>query len=140
MSDEELTEAEINRLRESIASVPFANLLGIRFGTARRGSATLYMDMRTEIGRMEGIMHGGAIASLIDTASAFAVLSLLAPAQRTMTVDLTIHYLRPITQGRAEAHTRVLRAGRRLVSVSVDVTAGEGALVATALTTYVIQH
>ncbi len=140
MSDEELTVAEINRLREAFASVPFANLLGIRFGAARRGSATLYMNARPELGRMEGIMHGGAIASLIDTASAFAVLSLLTPARRTMTVDLTIHYLRPITHGHAEAHARVLRAGRRLVSVSVDVTAGEGALVATALTTYVIQH
>jgi acyl-CoA thioesterase len=137
MKETELTPVELGRLRKAFASVPFLRLLDIKLGEAERGSATLYLDARDELGRMEGIMHGGAIASLIDTAAAFAVLTLLEPGQKTSTVDLTVHYLHPVLQGRIRARARVLRAGRRLVSVAVEVRADGEALIATALTTYV---
>ena len=45
--------------------------------------------------RNNGIAHGGAIATLIDSAMAIAIMALLAENERTVTVDLTIHYLRP---------------------------------------------
>jgi uncharacterized protein (TIGR00369 family) len=76
------------------------------------------------------------IAALIDTAAAFAVVSLLEPEQSTSTIDLTIHYLRPLTAGRAAAQARVLKAGRRVLVISVDVKDESEALVATALTSY----
>jgi uncharacterized protein (TIGR00369 family) len=94
------------------------------------------MDTRPELERFGGIIHGGALASLVDTASAFAVLSTLAAGEQTVTVDLTLHYLKPASGGKLSAHARVLRAGRRLATVSVEVTNESGALVVTALTTY----
>jgi len=126
----------LSRLRESIARVPYAQLLGINFEDARRGAATLSMSARPELERFGGIMHGGALASLADTASAFAILSKLEPGEQTVTVDLTLHYLRPATEGILTAHARVLRAGRRLATVSVEIFNESGALVVTALTTY----
>ena len=75
-------------------------------------------------------------ASLIDTASAFAILTVLEPSQTTTTVDLTIHYLRPLVKGQAQARARVLRAGRRVIVVAVDVLDEAETLAATALTTY----
>ena len=85
---------------------------------------------------MEGILHGGALASLMDSASAFAVLTLLEPGERTVTVDLTLHFMRPVSEGRVEARGRVLRAGRRVFTVSIEATDAAGKSVATALTTY----
>ena len=85
---------------------------------------------------MTGIVHGGAVASLMDSASAFAVLTLLGPDEQTVTVDLTLHFLRPVSEGRIEARARVLRGGRRVFTVSIEATADTGKLVATALTTY----
>jgi uncharacterized protein (TIGR00369 family) len=64
------------------------------------------------------------------------VLSLLEPEEQTVTVDLTLHFLRPVTEGRIEARARVLRAGRRVFTVSIEATADTGKLVATALTSY----
>ena len=136
MSETPLTTGELSRLRESIARVPYAQLLGINFEDARRGAATLSMSARPELERFGGIMHGGALASLADTASAFAILSKLEPGEQTVTVDLTLHYLRPATEGKLTAHARVLRAGRRLATVSVEIFNESGALVVTALTTY----
>ena len=85
-----------------------------------------------------GLLHGGALASLIDTASAFATLTLLEPEQRAVTIDLTIHYLRPVTGGTIKARARALRAGRRVITLSVEVTNHDNAIVAMAVTTYLI--
>ncbi len=135
----ELTAPELARLREALARVPYARLLGFELVEAARGTATFMLRAREELTRMEGIMHGGAVASLADTAAAFAVLSLLEPGQRTVTVDLTIHYLRPVTGGELRARARVIREGRRLVIIAVEVTDHTGALSATVTTTYVKQ-
>lgn len=118
------------------AGISYTRLLGINFEDATRGAASLSLDARPELERFGGIMHGGALASLADTASAFAVLSTLEPGEQTVTVDLTLHYLRPATDGKLTAHARVLRAGRRVATVSVEIFNDSGVLVLTALTTY----
>lgn len=136
MSDDGLTPEQRERIARAFERVPYARLLGIEVGELKRGEAVLYLNAREELKQNHGVVHGGAIASLIDSASAFAILTLLEEGESTTTVDLTIHYLRPLTEGRMEARARVLRAGRRIIIVSVDVL-GEGQkLAATALTTY----
>lgn len=136
MNTPPLTDAEMARLREVCAQIPYVQLLGIELLEAERGAARLRLPVSEKLTRMQGIMHGGAIASLIDTASAFAVITLLEAGQTTVTVDLTLHYLRPVLRGAITAHARVLRAGRRIVIIAVDVMNDEGELTATALTTY----
>ncbi|MDT7604385.1 MAG: hypothetical protein QOF61_2382 [Acidobacteriota bacterium] len=136
MSAEPLSAEETARLREAFERVPYAHLLGIEIVKLERGDALLSMRARPELTRMEGILHGGALASLMDTASAFAVLTTLETGTQTVTVDLTIHFLRPVTQGLVEARARVLRAGRRIVTVSIEAINAESKTVATALTTY----
>ena len=132
----QLSDEELARLRGALARVPFAQLLGIEIVSLTHGGATMRMRARPELMRMEGIMHGGALASLMDSASAFAVLTTLGEGERTVTIDLTIHYLRPVGGGWVEARATVLRAGRRVVSVSIEATSDAGKTVATALTTY----
>jgi uncharacterized protein (TIGR00369 family) len=131
-----LTETERERIQKAFKSVPFAHLLGIELGDFERGAATLHLAVRDPLRQNRGVVHGGVTASLIDTAAAFAILTLLEPDQSTTTVDLTIHYLRPVLQGRISARARVLRVGRRLIAVAVDVLDETGNLVATALTSY----
>ena len=82
-------------------------------------------------------MTGGAVASLIDTAAAFAILTQLELNERVTTTDLTIHYLRPVSSGRLTATARIVRAGRRLFVVSVEVTNDGQMLLATAVTSYI---
>ncbi|MGB8509960.1 MAG: PaaI family thioesterase [Pyrinomonadaceae bacterium] len=140
MSDTTLTADDLTRLREVFARVPFVRLLGLELRSAERGAATFTLDVREELTRMEGLLHGGVLASLLDTAAACAVHTMLEPGGRTLTVDLTIHYLRPTTDGRITARAHVLREGRRLVILAVEATDEAGALIATAVTTYVKQN
>jgi acyl-CoA thioesterase len=133
---EELSPEERRRIDEAFARVPYAHLIGIEVGKLERGAATLHLPLREELKQNRGVVHGGATASLIDTASAFAILTLLKPGETTTTIDLTIHYLRPLTEGQATAHAVVRRAGRRVLTVSVDVLDEAQKLVATAVTSY----
>ena len=137
MSENSLDEARISRAQAAFAAVPFAKLLGLEMGQIRNGEATLHLAVRDELKQNQGVMHGGAVASLIDTASAFAVITQLEPNERVTTTDLTIHYLRPIVSGRLTATARVIRGGRRLFVLSVEVMNEQQKLVATAITTYI---
>jgi uncharacterized protein (TIGR00369 family) len=132
-----LTAAQLKRVQKAMSTVPFARLLGIELEEINSGTATLGIDVRKEVTQNHGVVHGGAIASLIDTATAFAIISLLAPKEKVTTVDLTISYLRPVTEGRIRATAKVLRAGRRLFVVSAEVFDKQGTLVSTALSTYI---
>ena len=138
MTDEEaLTPEQEQRIREAFRGVPFARFLGIELGEMKRGAATLHLEIRDELRRNNGFTHGGVVASLADTAAAFAILTLLEPGETTTTIDLTIHYLRPLVKGRATAQARVVRAGRRVLVISVDILDDAKALAATALTSFI---
>ncbi|HEX8139861.1 MAG TPA: PaaI family thioesterase [Pyrinomonadaceae bacterium] len=133
-----LTDEETRRLHEIFAEVPYAHLLGMELEEVERGAATLTMEVRDELRRNGGVTHGGAIASLIDSAAAFAIMTLLEPGKSTTTIDLTVQFLRPLLEGRARARARVLRSGRRVAVVSVEVTGQTEVLLATALTSYLM--
>ena len=115
--------------------VPFAKLLGIEVDSVEPGHAVLSMPIRDDLKQNHGVAHGGSIAALIDSAMAIAIIPLLAENERTTTVDLTIHYLRPLTEGTARASARVVRAGKRVITVSAERFDHQEKLAATALST-----
>jgi uncharacterized protein (TIGR00369 family) len=137
MNESKLDKVRLNRIREAFASVPYAKLIGLQLGEMKPGEASLHLDIRDELKQNQGVAHGGAVASLIDTAAAFAVVTELESGEHVTTTDLTIHYLRPITSGRLTATARVVRGGRRLFVLSVQVTNDENLLMATAVTSYI---
>jgi uncharacterized protein (TIGR00369 family) len=137
MSEGQITAAQLRRIHKAIKTVPFARFLGLELEQVASGTATLAVNARKELTQNQGLVHGGAIASLIDTATAFAIISLIAPSEKVTTVDLTISYLRPAVRGRLKAVATVVRAGRRLFVVSAEVFDKQGKLISTALSTYI---
>jgi acyl-CoA thioesterase len=131
-----LSPAQEERARQALAKVPFARLLGIELESLAAGLAVLVLPLHENLKQNSGVVHGGAIASLIDTSTAFAIITLLPEGERVTTVDLTITYLRPLVSGRARATAKVLRAGKRIIAVSAKVQGEDGSLAATALSSY----
>jgi len=136
MSTPKLTDSERKRIEDALSTVPFAKLLGIKLDSVEPGDATLSLQIRDDFKQNAGVVHGGVIASLIDSATAFAIIPLLNADERTTTVDLTISYLRPLTAGSMVARAKVLRAGKRLIVVSAELFDDGRTLAATALSTY----
>jgi acyl-CoA thioesterase len=137
MKSAELSPERTKEISNVLRTIPYAKLLGIELVRVMAGEATLALEIKEELKRNNGIAHGGAISSLIDTATAFAVISLLETPQRATTVDLTINFLRPISEGRATATAKIIREGRRIVVVAAEVHDDAGKLLATALSTYI---
>ena len=130
-----LTEAEKEFARNLMKQIPFVVNLGIELIDIERGEATCRLILEEKHFRGGNFLHGGVTASLIDTVTAFAVGSVTGTPANAVTVDLSVHYLRPIFK-EAVAKAKVLRAGKRLLTVSADVFDEKGELAATALTTY----
>lgn len=136
MSHKTITEKSRQKAFEKIKEIPYPAFLGIELVDLKFGEATLKLKMRDELRQPYGVLHGGATASLIDTATAFACISCLEEGEKTVTIDLTVHYLRPHHNGEVFCTAKVVRNGKKIQTVSAEVINEEGKLLATALSTY----
>ena len=132
----EITQQQKQRAFDSLHNLPFAKLMGMRLIDIRPNEAVIKIDMRDDFRQPAGLLHGGVTATLIDTAMAFAVITRLAEGERASTIDLTVHYLRPHTAGTITCTGKVVRAGKRILTVSADVVNEQDKLIATAISTY----
>ena len=120
----------------ALHNLPFAKLIGMRLVDLKPDEAVISIEMRDDLRQPSGVLHGGVTATLIDTAMAFAVRTRIGSEGATATIDLTVHYLRPHLTGTFTCTARVVRAGKRIFTVSADVHNEEGKLIATGLSTY----
>jgi uncharacterized protein (TIGR00369 family) len=81
-----------------------------------------------------GLIHGGALATALDTAACFAVIA--AVGVDCSTIDLRTDYLRPSGAEELSVVGTCLRAGRRFAVADANVIAPDGKLVATARGTF----
>jgi len=123
--------------QEVFKTIPYVNLLGMELVNLQPPEATVKLEMRDELRQPHGLLHGGATASLIDTATAFALITVLGEEKKFATVDLNVHYLRPHINGVITCTAKVIKPGKRLSTISADVINEDGKLIATALSTYV---
>ena len=134
--DETLSEEKKRRAAEVLHSNPFSRLIGMRMVEMRPGEAVIEIEMRDELRQPHGLLHDGVTATLIDTAMAFAVITKLDENEKASTVDLTVHYLRPHTDGKVSCTAKVVRAGKRIITLTADVHNESGKAIATAVSTY----
>ena len=80
--------------------------------------------------QMFGNVHGGVIASLVDTAIFWCFFGELDESAGITTVDLKVNYLAPVADGKLSARGKRIRLGRTLGLGETEVFNGEGKLVA----------
>lgn len=132
----EITPEQRAFAENALHNLPFSKLIGMHLDDLQPDVAVISIDMRDDLRQPSGVLHGGVTATLIDTAMAFAVRTRLAMTEATATIDLTVHYLRPHMTGKFICTAKVVRAGKRIFTVSADVHGSEGKLIATGLSTY----
>jgi len=127
-------------MRRFLPTSPYVSHLGMQLVEIGPGSATLSLPFKNQLITIGTTVHGGAIASLIDTAAMVAAWSdAEMPEQpRGTTIGLTVNYLAAANGEDLTAKARVLRRGRSIVYLDVDVQTAAGAAVAKGLVTYKI--
>jgi len=132
----EISKTQFEKAQRVFKTVPFLQLIGMELVDLKDGEATVKLEMRDALRQPHGLLHGGVTASVIDTAMAFAVVTKLTESEKASTIDLTVHYLRPVVDGEIVCTAKIVRAGKRVFTVSADVSNEKGKLIATALSTY----
>jgi uncharacterized protein (TIGR00369 family) len=118
----------------------FAERLGARAATTDDGSARLEFTATEEHLNPAGTVHGGVLATLVDTAMGLAVRSTTGEGDVPATSQLTVTYLAPGRPGEVVVTARVRTQGQHLTVCEADVCQGDRSLVHSLATFAVLHH
>jgi uncharacterized protein (TIGR00369 family) len=122
----------LEALPELLRRSPYHRLLGLEMVRVAPGEVVVRMPFRADLlagdDAAGAYVHGGAIASLIDTAGDFAIIA--AVGYDVPTIDLRVDYLRPVTAGALTATARAIKAGRSVGVADVEVVGEDGKAIA----------
>jgi uncharacterized protein (TIGR00369 family) len=115
-------------------------LLGMRFDDVESGRVVVSLDTRPDFINPLGIVHGGILATLLDTAMGCAVHTTLPAGVSYSTLELKVNYIRAVPpDGRAlTAEGNVIHSGRRTATAEGKVLDQRGKLIGHATTTCII--
>ncbi|MFW3171316.1 PaaI family thioesterase [Geodermatophilus sp. CPCC 206100] len=99
----------------------FAQRLGAQVTDADDGSARIEFDVGEEHLNPAGTLHGGVVATLVDTAMGQAVRTTTGAGEVPATSQLTVTYLRPGAPGSLAVTARVRTRGEHLTVCEADV-------------------
>lgn len=109
----------------------FPTVVGLVLEEVRVDYARFRLPWRSELDQPAGVVHGGALATLIDTCVVPAVASPYVERPDMFTVTMTIQYLAAVVRTDAVAEGWVQKRGRRTVFCRVEVRTDAGELAAT---------
>ena len=109
-------------------AVTFSKHVKIKVEEVEPGRAVLHIDVEALHFNGNGTLHGGVYASLIDNAMGLSVLALV--GVRTATIEMNVHFLGAVSEGRITCHSQVVHRTRRTATAEAKVYDTQGDLVA----------
>jgi len=126
----------VDAIQAKCELAPCIGALGLRLVECDEGycKVTARHDARFD-GLLPGF-HGGMLANVADCAAWFAIVTQIGPDEPLVTTDMQIRYLRPCL-GDVTVAARVIKLGRTLCPVAIDMHDGDGVHVACGQVTYI---
>jgi uncharacterized protein (TIGR00369 family) len=113
--------------------------LGFLPRAAAPGTATWEYQVKPEHFNPHGVLHGGVVMALLDTAMGHAVAELVAPEGAfNAAAEMSVRFLEPIRSGTVTARAEVRKCGKRLAVVEAEATDEQGLTLAIATATHAI--
>lgn len=125
-------------IRERLEASAFHTWMGIELVDARPGEVDLALEAAPHHLNLQGLLHGGVLATLADTAAGLAVRTRLEPGRRHVTIALGVQYLSAGAPGRVTARGRAVRVGRQIAHADAAIRDAAGKLLATAQATVAV--
>lgn len=122
--------AYIQALQDSVRTASYPHLIGMRLAAIDFDSCRIELELGERHLQPFGIVHGGVLATLIDTATFWAGFLRLPEDAGLVNVDLKLNYLKAVTRGHLRAEGRCLRAGKQISYAEASVLDEAGELVA----------
>lgn len=118
-------------LPEWIARAPFEEYLGMTIEEAEGGKSRLTMPFQVKHAQGKGLMHGGAVTALADTAVAMAIKSMLPEGSHFVTTELNLKFHAPIHGGTVTAMAETVRENERTIRGVAEIFDDNGVKAAT---------
>ena len=131
------------RVRASFARQPMMAHIGAVLAVVGPGMCEIHLPYRRELTQQHGYVHGGALATIVDSAAGYAAFSLMPAGASILTVEYKLNLLRPGEGELMIARGKVIKPGRSLSVVNADVYAVKGGvetLVVTSIHTLMVLH
>ena len=131
MSDDAiaLNEEQLDHLaRYFNEEVTFSRHIGAKVEEVAPGCSVIAIDVKDIHLNGAGTLHGGVYASLIDNSMGLSVLALV--GVRTATIEMNVHFLGAVSEGRITCRSEVVHRTRRTATAEAKVHDSEGNLVA----------
>jgi uncharacterized protein (TIGR00369 family) len=93
---------------------------------AKSGTIKLGFDGKAEFANPVGTIQGGMIAAMIDDAMASIVIAHYERKRFPSTIDLHVHYLRPVRIGPVTVEAKITEKGRNTVFVEAELFEARG--------------
>jgi uncharacterized protein (TIGR00369 family) len=112
-----------DRSTHSFDDVPSNKLLGFRLVSRTNEGACLSMEVQPEQLQEEGVLHGGLISALADSAAVYAFYPDLEEMRTMTSIEFKLNFLNPALPGKGQviAQSKVLKRGRRIGVCEVEV-------------------
>jgi uncharacterized protein (TIGR00369 family) len=114
---------------------PVAMLVGFRLIAFKAGEAVVQLQADGRHANPMGTLHGGIVCDIADAAMGLAYATLLEEGESFTTIDLTLHFLRPVWNATLTATGRVVHRGRTVGLVDCDIRDERDRLIATSRST-----
>ena len=118
---------------------PYYALLNMKIREVKDGYARLTMELEEKHLQFLKTVHGGAIASLADSAAAWATVGSAGLETIPVTVEMKINFLAPVESGLLTAEARIVHKGKTISLSDVEVKDNKGRIVAKSLVTYYLR-
>jgi len=109
-----------NHLKRGFGQAPIVQSLGLKLHEAQDGRAQVELPFREDLQQGLGLLHGGVMTLVADTASWFAVASIRDDSY-VASVELNVNFLRPAVRTAVIATAEVVQSGRRVAVARFEV-------------------
>lgn len=135
---EDMAQEAALKMAQRVRESKPVRLFGFELVVAEPGRAVMCMKVRERHRQVHGVVHGGYLAALADTAGALGCYLSLPAGTRLATVELKINYLEPVAHGTIFAEGKMLRGGKTFVVAECEIRDAANLLVAKSLMTFAI--
>jgi len=130
-----LSREKEQKIRSGYIKFPFPQYLGFELTKLEHGYACIKLPYKKELTQGQNYIHGGAIATLGDSAVAFALATIIDGGENMLTIEFKINYIAPADDD-IFAHARIIHKGSKTAVGEADIKKSDGTLVAKSIVTY----
>jgi len=138
MSELQLNPKYTKAISTLVNRSPYFSLISMKIKELEWGTSVLEVELEEKHLQPFGYVHGGAIASVIDAATFWAVFPQVKDGMGLTTVEVKANFLAPVKDGKLVVKGRCIKIGRTLALGEAYVNSAEGSLVAHGTATMMI--